>query len=611
MRRPSPATDSAMDSQPFLAGLRKNLISTRRGITLAWSASPLLSYAILSLTLLSAALAPSMAYVGKLIVDAVVAADYDQTLQYVILEFGLVAGSAMVQRSLFLCRTLLGNRLGIQVNSLILNKAVSLDLAQIENSEYYDKMNRARQEASSRSLSVVTDSFQFVQNAFTLFGYMALLLNFSGWAVLAMVVASIPATWAEMRFSNIGFKLYNWRSPERRKMNYMEYVLANDSHAKELRVFGLAPRFLKTYMDLAERFFREDKALSQRRTLWAILLSLLSSGTFYACYLVVALQAARGQITLGNLTLYVVVFRQGQQAFQSCLAAIGGLYEHNLYLSNLFEFLAMKASSASTEKTLNSPLAKSQFAGLSFENVSFRYPNRDTWALRNFSLQIPQGQSVAIVGSNGAGKSTMIKLLCGLYEPTEGNIYLDQKNLRDWAPEDLMQRVSLVFQDYNRYQLSLQENVGVGQIEHLENVQHIEAAMDRGGAFDLIKDMPKGLQTSLGTWFPGGQELSGGQWQKIAVSRAFMRNKADILILDEPTAALDAEAENLAFQRFQELTSGKTSLIISHRFPVARLAERIIVMEAGTIVEQGSHSDLIALGKRYAKLFQLQAQGYM
>lgn len=614
--RPVPPKTST-EHQPFLKLLKQNFHSTGRGLKLAWSASPPLGLAILALTLMSAALAPAMAYVGKLIIDAVVAQDHDQTLKYVLLEFLLIASIAVVQRSLFLCRSLLGNRLGIQVNTMILRKAVSLDLAQIENSEYYDKMNRARQEASARSLSVVTDSFQFVQNALTLFGYMALLLSFSGWAILAMVIASIPATWAEMRFSNIGFRLYNWRSPERRKMSYMEYVLANDTHAKEVRVFGLAPRFLKNYVDLAEKFFREDRALSLRRTSWVILLSLLSSGAFYGCYAVIALQAARGQITLGNLTLYVVVFRQGQQAFQSCLAAIGGMYEHNLYLSNLFEFLALQAGRLQNSvaplapaPTPLAPFPRSQFGGLSFENVSFRYPGRETWALRHFSLQIPQGQSVAVVGSNGAGKSTMIKLLCGLYEPTEGNIYLDQKNLRDWAPEELLQRVSMVFQDFNRYQLSVQENVGVGQIENLESASQVEAAMAQGGAQELLKDMPEGLQTSLGTWFPGGRELSGGQWQKIAVSRAFMRDQADILILDEPTAALDPEAESLAFQKFHELTVGKTSLIISHRFPVARLAERIIVMESGQIVEQGSHEELMALGTRYATLFQLQAKGY-
>lgn len=572
----------------------------------------MLGVAITGLTLISSGLPPLMAYIGKLIIDSVVAQNIERTVEMVVAEFALIALISVVQRSLFLCRGLLGSRLGIEVNVMILKKAVSLELSQIENSEFYDKMNRARQEASGRSLSMVTDSFQFAQNTLTLLGYMALLLSFSPWAVLAMLVASIPATWAEMKFSNIGFRLYNWRSPERRKMSYMEYVLANDSHAKELRVFGLSSRFLNSYKSLAEKFFVEDRSLLQKRTVWVILLSLLSSAAFYGCYLWIALQAARGQLTLGNLTLYVVVFRQGQQAFQSCLAAIGGMYEHNLYLSNLFEFLAIPNLRAHSENLVSSaPLKKSDKAGIFFDNVSFRYPERETWALRHFSLQIPRGQAVAIVGSNGAGKSTMIKLLCGLYQPTEGAVYLDGKDLREWDHKELLARISVVFQDFNKYQLSIQENVGVGEVSLLENDQHVRRAMERGGAGDLLTDMPEGLKTTLGTWFPGGRELSGGQWQKVAVSRAFMREQADILILDEPTAALDAEAENLAFQKFRELTQGKTSLIISHRFPVARLADHIVVMEAGEIMEQGSHETLMKANGRYAGLFSLQAKGYL
>lgn len=598
MRIPKPST--------LRVTLRENLAQTRRGLALAWKASPSLGSAIAALTLLSALLPPAMAYVGKLIIDAVVAKDQEKAIEMVVLEFLLIAATSTVQRTLFLARTLLGNRLGIEVNTMILKKAVGLDLSQIENSEFYDKMNRARQEASSRSLSVVTDIFQFLQNALTLFGYFALLWAFSGWAILALVVASIPATWAEMKFSNIGFRLYNWRSADRRKLAYMEYVLANDTHAKEVRVFGLSNRFLSSYTKLAERFFSEDRALSTRRTLWVILLSLLSSAAFYGCYLAIAISAVRGVLTLGSLTLYVVVFRQGQQAFQSCLTAIGGMYEHNLYLSNLFDFLSIppgsqkKASSKSAEKR-----------GIFFDRVSFRYPNRETWALRNFTLHIPQGQSVAIVGSNGAGKSTMIKLLCGLYRPTEGAIFLDGKDLVDWAPEALLARISVVFQDFNKYQLSIQENVGVGEEKFLDDKAHVGRAMEKGGAAELLTNMPEGLQTTLGTWFPGGMELSGGQWQKVAVSRAFMREQADILILDEPTAALDAEAEHRAFEMFRALTEGKTSLIISHRFPVARLADHIVVMESGAILEEGSHESLLSSRGRYAELFTLQAKGYL
>lgn len=600
---------------------------TREGLALAWKASPRLGLAILVLTLASASIPPAMAYVGKLIIDGVVAQNVTRTIELVIAEFGLVAAMTIVQRSLFLARTLLGNRLGINVNTMILEKAVDLDLAQIENSEFYDKLNRARQEASSRSLQVVTDTFQFFQNLLTLFAYVALLLSFSAWAVLALVLASLPATYAEMRFSSIGFKLYNWRSADRRRLNYIEYVLANDGHAKELRVFKLAKKFLERYRNLANRFYSEDRALASRRTFWVILLSLLSSGAFYGCYLAIAYQAARGLMTLGNLTLYVVVFRQGQQAFQSCLTAIGGTYEHNLYLSNLFEFLGIQKSTAPVPGELEETIqpaftsiantsSRNQFSiskhsdGIYFDHVSFRYPGADRLALDDLTLHIPKGQSIAVVGSNGAGKSTLIKLICRLYYPTTGRIYLDGKDLRNWEESDLLSRISVVFQDFNKYQLSLGDNVGIGKIDAMEDVNQIERAIERGGAKSLLEELPEGLSTSLGTWFRDGRELSGGQWQKIAVARGFMREEADILILDEPTAALDAEAESQAFQKFQELTVGKTSLIISHRFPVARLADHIVVIENGRIQEEGTHQSLLAANGRYATLFALQAKGY-
>jgi ATP-binding cassette subfamily B protein len=315
-------------------------------------------------------------------------------------------------------------------------------------------------------------------------------------------------------------------------------------------------------------------------------------------------------LTVGNLTLYVVVFRQGQQAFQSCLAAIGGTYEHNLYLSNLFEFLSLQIAGVRGPNDKSRPTSQPTTSGLFFDNVSFCYPGRTVFALQDVRLHIPRGQSVAVVGSNGAGKSTLIKLLCGLYEPTKGQIYLDGVDLRDWDRAALLSRISVVFQDFNKYQLSVKENVGVGDVRSIEDEDQVRRAILRGGAHDLLQEMPEGLETSLGTWFRQGRELSGGQWQKIAVARAFMRETADILILDEPTAALDAEAESVAFQKFQELTKGKTSLIISHRFPVARLADHIVVIEHGQIQEEGTHESLTAAGGRYAELFALQAKGY-
>ncbi|XXY68293.1 ABC transporter ATP-binding protein [Sorangium sp. So ce291] len=571
-----------------------------------------------------------VAYVGKTIMDAVVARDQRAALVWVAVELGLVAALALVQRGLALTRQLLGARLSIDIHALILEKALSLDLAHFEDSEFYDQLTRARREASSRPASVVTESFSLVQNLITLAGYGAMLVGFSAFAVLALLLAAIPATVAEARFSGAAFRLRNWRSPEARRLNYLEYVLANDGHAKEVKLFGLGPMFLERYKALAASFYREDSALAVRRAGWAYGLSLLGTAAFYGCYGAMALGAAAGRLSLGAMVLYVAAFRQGQQAFQAVLAGIGGMYEHNLYMSNLFQYLsiptsapaalagAAPAASADGGATALSPSASAALAGggasdrgVRFEGVGYRYPGQSRWALRGIDLHIPSGQSLALVGHNGAGKTTFIKLLTRLYEPTEGRILLDGKDLRAWELDALRRRIGVVFQDFNQYQLTLRENVGLGSLDHLADEPRIGRAVSEGGADEVVTAVPGGLDAQLGRWFKDGVELSGGQWQKIALARAFMREQADILVLDEPTAALDAEAEHAVFQRFRSLSKGRTTIVISHRFPTVRMADRILVLDGGRIVEEGTHDELVARGQRYARMFALQAEGYL
>jgi ATP-binding cassette, subfamily B, bacterial len=325
----------------------------------------------------------------------------------------------------------------------------------------------------------------------------------------------------------------------------------------------------------------------------------------------------RGRLSLGDMTLYLVAFRQGQQSFQSVLAALGGMYEDTLYMSNLFEYFAIETE----ERKAIGPVAVVRAEdGIRFEGVGFRYPagsdaaggaaGADKWALRNVDVFVPKGQSLALVGENGAGKTTFIKLLAGLYDPTEGRVLLDGRDVRAWDERELRARIGVIFQDFNEYQLALRENVAFGSVDHLDNELRVGRAVDQGGAKDLVATLAGGLDTQLGRWFAGGVELSGGQWQKVALARAFMREEADILILDEPTAALDAEAEHAVFQRFRALAAGRTTILISHRFPTVRMADRILVLEAGRVIEDGSHAELLAAGRRYAHLFGLQAAGY-
>jgi len=594
-----------------------------------YRSSPLGTIGLGVLTVLSAILPLGVAYVGKRIVDAVVAHDGTSGWHWVAVELVLVGTLAAAMQGLALVRRLVGARLGLDINLIILEKATQLELRHFEDSEYYDSLTKARREASARPLSVITRTFQILQSVISLLGYAALLLRFSGWAVGALLLASVPATVAEMRFSHHAFRLRDWRSPESRKLLYFELLLSNDEYAKEVKLFTLGPLLLGRYRELGELLFREDSGLAVRSAKWAYGLSLLATVTFYACYAKMALSAVQGTLSLGDMTLGMVAFRQGQQAFQSLLGAFSGMVEDNLYMSNLFGYLTplepprsslpvpvpalpLSAPGATNGTSTGASTGTGRGeAGIRFEDVGFRYPGREDWALRNVDLFIPAGQSLALVGQNGAGKTTFIKLLTRLYEPTEGRIWLDGRDLRDWDESELRRRIGVVFQDFAQYQMTARENVALGSVDDLENVEQVRRAVQKAGAEEVVGELKEGLETRLGRWFRDGVELSGGQWQKISLARAYMREGADILVLDEPTAALDAVAEHAVFQRFRELTRGKTTILISHRFPTVRMADRILVIEQGRVVEQGTHASLVEQNGRYARLFSLQAQGYL
>lgn len=583
-----------------------------RAVGLVWATSHTLTLILAILTLLAGLLPAAIAYVGKLIVDAVVFAsrsgshDHSFALSYLGLEALIVALLALSRQGLTICQSLLRVLLGQKVNVLILEKALTLNLAHFEDSEFYDKMTRARREASSRPLSLVSGTFSLLQNTLSLFAFGGLLLQFSFWAVLVLTLSAIPAFIAETRFAGQAFRLFRWRAPETREQTYLETLIARDDYAMEVQLYQLGPMMLERYRNIFNRLYSEDRDLTVRRGVWSYLLSLVSSAGFYGAYAWIVIETIVGRLSLGELTMYLTVFRQGQSTFAALLSSLGGMYEDSLYLSNLYEFLEQDIPVSQGGATQG--LVPGD--GIRFQNVSFTYPANPQPALKNVSLHLKPGEKLAIVGENGSGKTTLIKLLTRLYTPDEGRILLDGRDLQEWDTQVLHQRIGVIFQNFVRYQFSVGENVGVGDVEHLEDEVRWQTAAQKGMAKPFIEQMPQGFRTQLGRWFKEGQELSGGQWQKIALSRAFMRTKADILVLDEPTAAMDAEAEVRIFDHFRALTKNQMVILISHRFSTVRMADTIVVLLAGELVEQGTHEQLLQAGGRYARLFSLQAAGY-
>jgi ATP-binding cassette, subfamily B, bacterial len=605
------------DRQKFRIGknIRQSLSVFRysgKALGLVWTTSRSLTLSLALLALVIGLLPGAIAIIGKLIVDSVVLAnrsglqpDRQTALNYVYLEAIAIIILAAAQKGLVVCQSLLRVLLAQRVNELILEKALTLDLTHFEDSEFYDKMSQARSQASSRPLSLITRTFGLCQSALTLITFSGLLWQFSGWAVLVLIVAAIPSFIAETRFSEHAFRLFRWRSPETRQQHYLETLLAREDYAKEVQLYQLGGMLLQRYRDIFHRLYKDDRNLTIQKGVWGYLLGLLSTLAFYLAYGWIVLEAISGQISLGEMTMYLIVFRQGQSTFSAALTSIGGMYEDNLYLANLYEFLDQPMPQS--QGRITQGVIKE---GIRFENVSFSYPGSDRPVLNNISLHLPMGEKLAIVGENGSGKTTLIKLLTNLYTPTSGRILLDGVDLRDWDIDVLRQRIGVIFQNFVQYQFTVGENVGVGDIAHLEDRKEWDIAANKGMASPFIDTLPEKFDTQLGKWFKGGQELSGGQWQKIALARAFMRSDADILILDEPTAAMDAEAEMNIFNHFRSLTQSKMVVLISHRFSTVRMADKIIVMANGAIIEQGSHEQLIAADGRYAHLFSLQAAGY-
>lgn len=588
----------------------------RRIFTLVWVASRGDTLILAGLALFGGLVPPSLAWSKKLIIDQVVIAATSRQdpwntllgmlpLLMVILFVLLVKNSVLQGQSLV--EKSLRSKLGLHINSLIMDKALTLDLSYFENAEYYDKLQNARQEADQRALDIVVQTFKLIQIIITFTAFALLLIRFSPLLIVILLFATLPSFGMQHYYGQLTFRLLNRQAPERRQMKYLEELLTVDRYAKEVKLFGFGSALLTRYTKYFWDLFHADMALAKRRSAVSIGWAALGLAGYFIAISWIVYRAIARTITYGDAVLYLEVFEQSHYLGQSLLMTLLRLYENSLFTSNVFEFLALEP--VLEKPRVVKPVAPRFGQRLEIRNLSFRYAGQHAWALRHINLTLQPGEKIALVGVNGAGKTTLVKLLAGLYAPTEGQILLDGVDLSEINLTEWRKRIGVIFQDFVHYHFTAADNIGIGQIEALEDRARIIDAAYKGGAHDVLSKLPGGYDAMLGKWFKNGQELSIGQWQKVALSRAFMRD-AEVLIMDEPTASLDAEQEYLIFQRFRRLTEGKLAILISHRFSSVRMMDRIIVLDGGLITEMGSHYELVSLQGTYAHLFNTQALGY-
>ncbi|HUN64532.1 MAG TPA: ABC transporter ATP-binding protein [Bacteroidota bacterium] len=596
--------------------LRERLQALRnlpKFFSLMWDTSRKLTTANLLLRLVRSAAPVAALTIGKLIIDEIVRLATGHAgiiskglLELVLLEMAVLLVSDVLGRLIALSDSLLGDLFSNKTSIRLMSHAASLDLYYFEDSVFYDKLERARQQTVGRTALMGQALAQF-QDAVTIGSLAIALIAFNPWLLILLFVALVPAFLGEAHFNAKTYSFMRKWTPERRELDMLRYTGASDETAKEVKIFSLSGFLIGRYEKLFAQFYQTNRSLAFRRAVWGSVLAVIGTLGYYSAYLVIILRTVGGEISIGQLTFLAGSFKTMQTLLQGILTRFSTLAEGALYMNDLFEFFAL-------EPAIKPPAAPKRFPdpirqGFVLENVGFRYPNSDHWALKGCSLTLPAGEKLALVGENGAGKTTLVKLCARLYDPTEGRILLDGVDLREYHPDDLRNGIGVIFQDFVRYHMTAAENIAVGRIDERANRQKIVDAAGRSMADRVIARFPAGYDQMLGRRFDGGIDLSYGEWQKVALARAYMRD-AQVLILDEPTASLDARAEHEVFRRFAELTKGKTAILISHRFSTVRMADRIVVLEKGSVLESGAHDELLARGGRYAELFNLQAEGY-
>ena len=590
-------------------------------IQLIWNTNKSLTIWNIILRLFASLLPLAILYVGKEIIDSIVllieSPELDRT--YLWKMFAIEAGLAIFQillgQAISLIDGLLGDLFSNKVSEDIIRHAATLDLYQFENAEFYDKMERARQQTTSRTvlLSLVLTQ---LQELISLISLGVGLVIFSPWLILLLVLAVIPSLIGELHFNMRSYSMTRSWTQERRELDYLRYLGASNESAKEVKIFGLAGHLARQFGTLADKYFQANKKLAISKSTWAGIFSALGTLAYYGAYVVIVIQTISGLISLGTLTFLAGSFKRMQSGLQGIMLRFSQISSHSLYLSDLFDFFNIEPEIVDNPDMI--PFPEVMKIGFRFENVSFKYPDSDRYAIRDLSFSIDAGEKIALVGENGAGKTTLIKLLARLYDPSEGNIYVDNINLKEIELSSLRKNIGIIFQDFIRLNFTARENIAIGNIDFVNSENghngvldtRIEEASQKSLASEVISTLPGGLDQMLGRRFDNGTDLSGGQWQKIALARAYMR-EAQLLILDEPTSALDARAEHQVFERFTELMDGKSAVIISHRFSTVRVADRILFLENGQLVEEGSHQELMHLNGRYAELYSLQAKGYL